>query len=328
MYLYRFDTLENVRAQRRDDPVLRARRTFGTEPDFPHAQTVQEMEMIGAGEGVFRMSFWKTWADLRTNLWPHRTGSVIQRVRKNHEALRQFKQDHDEYLEEQAWLFWAAMPLATPTDKWSPIGIPHADIEILHPDGQWMSMDRVPALTDIPGDAWDTYTLSTSADARTPLWTTVRTLASDASGTTWVILRQPSGPWGAWLGNPSRLNPLLLQLAERAALNPMTARWIYAVEYPEDIRATEIFPIFDLFSEPGLRGHWNRLRGRAPQRRWEISNDAEPRFLSDDVIEALYQELGIGESLRRGRRWSYEHLVPDLDEHEESKGGGALVASA
>lgn len=314
MYLYRFDSLEKLRAQRQTDPVLRARRTFGNEPEFLHFQVVQEMQTIGEGEGVFRMSFWKTWEDLRANLWAHRAGSGIQRVRKDHEAFASFKRDHDEYLKAQAWFYWASMPLVSANDKWSPIGIPHIDIEILHPNGQWMSMDSIPALNYIAGEGWDTYTLSGSSDTPAPLWATVRTRASDPSGSAWVVLRQPSGPWGAWLGNPSRLNPLLLHLAEQGGFNPMEVRWIYAIEYPEEVRAAEIFPVFHRCREPGLQGYWNRWMGRIPQRQWEVFNNDKPDFLSDHAINTLYADLGLEEALRRGKRWNYENLVPSLEE--------------
>lgn len=309
-YLYRFDSLEALRRQRISDPVLRGRRSYGDESTFSHQQVRTEMATIKEGEGVYRLSFWKTWDCLHLNLWSHHNGHAVQRISENHPVLAAFKRDHDEYIENYAWLYWNAMHVDTANPNWSPVGIPHADIEVLHPDGRWLPMDKMPCLSDTPVDGWKTYYIHGHSSNSTPIHTAAT--GSNENGVTWLMFRQPASPWMNVFGAQRILSQLVTAVASDAGIRPEAARWILAVEHADRVRAYEFYPRFFQPRESGLRGLINRLCGQEPPQ--EIVVDDDKRHLPEAEIETLYEAFGIPEHLRRGERWSYKHLLLPLEE--------------
>lgn len=266
--------------------------------------TVKEME------GVYRLSFWKTWDDLILNLWSHQVGCAVQRIPENHPVLAAFKRDHDEYIENSAWFYWNAMPVDSANPNWSPIGIPHADIEVLHPDGRWLSMDQIPCLSDTPVDGWKTYFINSHSPNSTPIHTA--SIESPEDCMTWVMFRQPVGPWMHVLGAPRILSQLVATVASDSGIPLEAARWVFTVEHDDGIRADEVYPRLFQPRESGLKGFINRLRGQEPPQKIVVDDDT--RHLPKAEVETLYETFGIPENLRRGGRWSYKHLLLPLEE--------------
>lgn len=146
-YLYRSDSLNCLRAQA-GDPWLRARRIRSMPDFFPHQQLVEPLNLVQPGQGVFRLSMWRTlrhaMADLAAQLRMAQIGVpppygplVLQRIRADHPMFHTYQRGDDEYLTGQAWLFWNTESCEDTRD-WSTVGISHDDIEVFHPAGAWM----------------------------------------------------------------------------------------------------------------------------------------------------------------------------------------------
>lgn len=303
-YLYRFDNLENLRKQRHGDPVLRGRRSSGNEEFFPHSQIREENNRIENGKAVYSLSFWKTWDDLLVNLYGHQTGCVVQRIPENHPELSKFKRDHDEYLKSFAWLYWNAMPINPNNPDWSPIGVPHKDIDVLHPNGKWMPMDQIQCLSVNPPDDWKAYYLNTYSSGQKLVHASKRY----TRGHIWVMLWQRTAPLIFAVNLPQKLFTLV---ADDLSIPLESARWIHVVEHSDSIGAEEIIPSIHLPREPGLRGFINRLCKIHPP--LEIIGSDNTKSLLPSETEMLYEVFGISEYLCRGDRWSNVHLLPPLE---------------
>ena len=302
MYLYRVDTIKAVSLQRLTDPVLRGRRTTGSEAYHPHKQIAQEVEQLRAGEAVFQLFFWKDWSALMANVWSHLSGGIIQRVRADHDALQRFKRDDDQYLSRDSFIFWGRFPVEDPGLKWSPVGIPHTDIEVLHPDGYWTGMDSVPALSENPGYSW-----ACAAPIRGggPLWWTICGRPGDYMKRLWVVIRQPRP-----LGRHTQTE-LIASITERENLDPAAVRWIQTYETSDAVTAEEVFvKVWPAKPTPGDR--FKQLLGRPTPRRATFT-DAHSLPLEADDVDSLYAGLGLSEWLRRGARWDYRALEAQAD---------------
>lgn len=308
-YLYRFDNLASLRKQRISDPVLRGRRSLGNEPFFPHHQIRSELAIINNENAVYRLSFWKTWDDMLLNLWSHQAGSALKRIPENHPSLCAFKRDHDEYLENYAWIYWNAMPVDLDNSDWSPIGIPHDDIEVLHPDGRWLPMNKIPCLSAITEDGWKPYYVHGSY-APTSLY--VATRNDIENGHTLVMICQCFGSLLHLLNSLHILTQLVAAVIKDFAFSPEAARWIYTVEYDNQIRAEEFYPRFSTPQIGFLKGIINHFRGMEPPQ--NIAIDYDTMHLSDSEIQTLYELFGISEYIRRGEQWSYKHLLLPLND--------------
>lgn len=266
-----------------------------------------------AGEGVYRLSFWKTWEDVLLNVWQNESGSAIQRVREDHPSLSRFLRDHDEYLVHHAWLYWNVFPIADAHPDWSYAGVPHTDIEVLHPDGRWLPMDEIPCISDHPLPGWTRYALHTFAPDPSPLFVQRTAISRDGA---LVLIRQPSGPWATFLSSTSALAPLLADFAQEIDVPLEGIRWFYALESDDAVHAQEITASFRKHREPGLRGHVHRFMGVHPTQRWFAYAEDDGRYLSEADLDRLYAAFDASEVLRRGKRWSYGHRLPAPGEME------------
>lgn len=158
-YLYRNDGLNRLRAQA-GDPWLRARRIREMPEFFPHHQLVDPLSRVQPGQGVFRLSMWRTlraaMTDLSAQLRLVQVGCqppygplVLQRIRADHPIFHTYQRGDDEYLTGQAWLFWNTESCEDTRD-WSTAGISHDDIEVFHPAGAWMPYAQWVTTWDAP----------------------------------------------------------------------------------------------------------------------------------------------------------------------------------
>jgi len=313
-YLYRYDSLDKLREQRADpaDPFLRGKRSIGDEVDYPHHQVITEMKTIADGYTVYRLSFWKSWPALLLNIWSGSTKSAIQRIPEDHPALRSFKRDHDEYLENTAWFFWNAMPTNTEKPNWSPVGIPHEDIEVLHPDGRWLPMSQIPCLNHTILTGWISYRIEGGYQDNL-LQVAVRNGVGEDKSV--VMVRQPNN-WAATLTNsPELLAKLIEQIVRDFALTPNEARWFYSVETTDTIRIEEFYLIAyqpKVGRMKKLANFFNKVA--VPEK---VKVKSKTRILPDCEIELLYGRFDLKEFLLRGEKWTYKHLVPTYEERQE-----------
>lgn len=310
-YLYRVDNFNALRRQRFTDPVLRGRRLIGNEQFYPHHQIRTANADLPAGDGVFRLSFWKSWDAMRRNLWARHKGVVIQRVPLSHQVLRNtFCRDDDEYLKHDAWLYWAQMPVDSSNDDWSPVGIPHSDIEALMPDGVWHPLGEAPGLgvTSVPG--W-THCTCTYAERTFPVH-----IASVAltSGERAVLLRKPIGPWPNTFGTLVNIIQSISQsmLAASTLSADENSRWFLAQEESDCVHVEQFFPVITP-PKAGLVAH---LKSKICARNgavWSVALRDETRFLSKAETEALYDTFDIRSALNYVSSWNYAALVPTYD---------------
>lgn len=306
MYYYRFDPIQRLIEQCRSDSEFRARRTFGTEPYHPHHQIRSAMKTVSDGEGAFQISFWRNWESMRPFLRQVGDGSVIQRVRKDHEFFRHFERDVDEFLKKEAWFFWNVFRLEQPDVRWSPVGIPHCDIEVLHPDGRWLALDAtsISEKATVPGWRISGYCVK-PVIGQISLWTSEWTQQLHKSAVYWVVIRQPYGSI-----DPDVQQQVIAVHAEQSCVDPNSVRWVHARESGEDVYAEESFPTFLEHREPGLKGLWNRCCGQRPKRSWDIKFLRPPEPLPAAEIDRLYTALGLSDWLLRGKRWRYaDHVL-------------------
>ncbi len=301
MYLYRFDTLKALLAQRRHDPVLRARRRDGTGV-FGHHQVRASHLNLAADEAVYQLSFWKSFDALKANLWAHWDGSVIQRIRTDHPSLQSFQRGDDEYLAQVAWLYWGTFLKPSADPDWAPVGIPHADIDVLDPHGEWTCMEDVEVLSDKAGEGWISVSLS-NGFRQYPIHAAQRTLANGAKA---VLLRHESA--GAF--NHTYAQWQVIEFLINEGLidgDPRSLSWYLAVELDEEIDIEEIKPTITQTKTPGLWGVIDRCRSIAPARKWTVDVPYDPHYLKASEIDDLYGAFGLEERLRRGKRWSYRN---------------------
>lgn len=311
-YLYRFDEAAALRKQRRTDKVLRGRRLTGNESEYPHHQVRTAHHHCGEGEAVFRLSFWTCFDALRMRLW-ERGNAIIQRVRADHPVLQGvFSRGADEYLVNEAWLFWATLKIDPKRTNWSPVGVDHADIEVLHPNGTWLSMDAVPSLNDAAEPGWETYWI-TRRGFRYPMHAAHRELRTGEQA---ILLRQPSGPWPTSLSLASDHQHLVQHIVNTKIEQPVGIRWFYSLESDDRVHAQEFFPLVAPYKVPGFKGTWERLRGIKPDHKWEVGVPDDTRTLSKAEMTALYDDFRIADALLRGKKWKYPDLVPSIEEME------------
>lgn len=313
MYLYRFDTLKALRSQRRYDPVLRGRRGDGN-GDFPHHQIRDAHSRKADGEAVYQLSFWKSFESLRANLWAHQDGWVIQRIPENHAGLHGFDRGDDEYLVKHAWLYWQTLPILAEKPERASIGIPHEDIEVLHPNGEWKKMEEVTILTDKLEDGWSTVWLQTS-DGEDPIRLAQRQLPTGEQA---VLIRQIYGQGPSIFNRGWRQQGLLEFLVNEGYItgDPRELRWFFALEQDEDIVAEELSPLIRETRTPGMRGAIDRLRGIKSSMQWTVNLPDHSRFIQATEVDQLYKKFGIEEALRRGKHWSYRHLAMTFEERQ------------
>lgn len=301
-YLYRHDSLDALRSQRRSDRVLRGRRRTGDEEFFPHHQAAMGHANLKAGEGVFCLSFWKSWSIMCTH---RRNGWVVQRIRADHPALEAFQRDDDEYLEQEAWIYWATMRLNPEKPDWAPNGIPHEDIEVLKPDGTWAGMDDIPALNDGAESGWTTLKFI-SGEWEFPIHIRAGNVAT---GERVVLLRKPIGPW------PNQfimLTGAVIEVIETLLdvepdLCSRDVRWIFSQETTDGVVAEEIFPVV----RPPRASWLARLTGQRSTwlRAWRIALPDGSVFLSADETRRIYVAFAIENALDYQARWNYERIA-------------------
>jgi len=321
-YLYRYDSLDKLREQRVDlaDPFLRGRRSIGNEAVNPHHQVITEMKTMADGYSVYRLSFWKSWPALLLNIWSGSTKNAIQRIPEDHPALIHFKRDHDQYLKDTAWFFWNAMPTNTVKPNWSPEGIPHEVIEVLHPDGRWLPMSQVPCLNDLILDGWKSYRIE-GGYKENILQVDVRNGVGDDKSV--VMVRQLNN-WAASLTNtPELLSKLIELIVIDFALSPNDARWFYSVEATDTICIEEFYPIAykpKVGTMERLANFFNNVM--VPE---IIKVESRTRILPDGEIESLYERFDLKEFLLRGEKWAYKHLIQTYEERQELEAKIAAV---
>ena len=104
-----------------------------------HHQIVDALTTCPPGRQIVQISFWRSLHDAlkRVPYGKHTEPYCLQRVRADHPRLRGLHFDADEHLS-CAWLLWGEVP-DTP-EGLSAVSIPHKDIEIACPAGQWMPL--------------------------------------------------------------------------------------------------------------------------------------------------------------------------------------------
>lgn len=315
-FLYRFDGFRQLREQRRTDRVLRGRLLEANEPEFPHHQINTAHQTLRQGEGVFRLSFWKSWDTMRLNVWGRREGTVLQRVRADHPVLKQmFSRDHDEYLEHEAWLYWATLPIDPEYPNWSPAGIPHQDLEVMRPDGSWVTMDDVPELNDAAGPGWSSYRFRNSSS----IFDVHAAVGTLAPGTPAVLLRKSIGPWPNLYSDLKTAVREVVQelLTTGAVADADRTRWFFAQELSNGVVADEFFPSV-LLAKTRIVERLNRLFGappRPPAITVVLSDDTSG--LSPADTAKLYSAFDILPALEYEASWHCRLLIPTEDEQRQ-----------
>lgn len=294
-YLYRFDRLDLLTNQRKtEDRLLRAARRTGSEKLFPHFQVKQAHDLVSVGQAVYRICFWKTLADALD--WPGATdGWALQRVASDHSFFKDFGCGDDEYLPESALIFWGTFQVDDDCPDWSPVGIPHSDIDVLTPDGWWRQMDEVAFFRDQDPE-WGVYHLGSSV-------LQVRTGRLAGAEQDWVFIRQRSGSGKTFLTDPYSLAPLITVIGDGLPVEPSGYRWAYAVEFPDQVVVKELQCQFVAEWPPGLRGWLARLRKQNAGVTGVVSRDRP--WGDRRAVVALYASFGIEEMLWRGESWNY-----------------------
>ena len=245
---------------------------------------------------------------MRRHLWDRHRGVLIQRVSKDHPVLTHaFFRDHDEYLKRDAWLFWTRMPINAQNPNWSPLGIPHTDIEIFNPDGSWMPFSDVDGLNNAPQQGWSVCSCS-FAEQTFPIHFASRTLVC---GKRLTLLRKPIGPWP---NTASTLQNATRQIVQRLFPNGIrtedtNARWFLAQEESHRVHAEE----FNVcFSSPkaNLFSLLRTKLGTCVQQKWSVTINDETRPLSNTETAMLYEEFGIQAALSYESNWNYSAWLP------------------
>jgi hypothetical protein len=319
MYLYRFDQLDCLKEQS-DDPVLRAKRVKQAKGVFDHFQVINELPSLAHGHGAYRFCFWKTW-EAAVRQFPRLDDTrpwLMQRIRADHPVLEQFSRDDDEYLLDDAWIYWQTAPLSEQTPDWSPAGIPHTDIEVLNPQGFWEPLATTAMLGDPDLAAWDC--VIQAGMNGTPCPTYVRSIVRSSGGDTsaWVLIRQKAGPWTSVL-NDKRLvaGTIAHCFPQLAHLNPSSTRWALALECDDRVLASEIFPSFSPAWRPGILV---RLFGGGTDDVNVHLDDRMYRAIDNTELRKMYVDFGIAEVLRLQKRYAYPaDFLENLQSQKDSQ---------
>lgn len=290
-YIYRYDTLGGLFKQRREDPVLRARQCEAT-GHFPHWQVRQEHARLKPGSAVYRMSYWLSLDIALREAARYQDGErhpVFQRVRIDHPFIESMRVGTDEYLWHKALLFWRTDGINELQRGWSPTGIPHDDIEVLHDDGSWGPMDgyRIMRVNEPCISSLTPSALSARGTVRF-------NLCEDQAGRNVMLMRERQ-VYGCALGRPPELAELLsaaIHLPGAAAAN----RWIYVWETPDRLHGQDVT---DMVVDG--RGRLQLLLARlelgcgAPA--WRVRQTIGQRGVSDSELTYLYERLGLSDLL-------------------------------
>lgn len=308
MYLYRFDLLDRLREQT-DDPVLRAKRVKQAQGVFDHFQVINELPSLAPGHGAYRFCFWKTWeAAVRQfpHFDPHSGPWLLQRIRADHPALQRFRRDHDEYLLDDAWIYWQTSRTSDEKPDWSADGIPHTDIEVLHPQGYWEQLATTTMLGEPDLNGWECILHSALHASPSPVYVRSAARYSHREIDAWVLIRQKTGPWISVLNDSAVVEGSIATYFARVAhLDARRTRWALALECSDRVLAFEIFPTFSPSWVPGLL---SRLFGRNEQFRPGIKVVADRknyRHLDDLELHSLYRDFAISDVLRLRERYRY-----------------------
>ncbi|QEM66739.1 hypothetical protein FO488_00260 [Geobacter sp. FeAm09] len=293
-YVYRYDGFESLWKQRSNDKVLRGRRSTGDE-SYRHDQVREAHSSIAEGSAVFRLSFWLNLEIAKSQVnYLHRQGSVIQRIKADHPVLGHFQRGEDQHLPGKADLYWATMAINEENPDWSPIGIPHDDIEVLLPDNTWLPMGQAGGFRDTePG--WEIF-----SDGGKNLLQIKQGQSND--GDCWVFIRQRSGLGGSAYNDSTMLTSPIETFVKAHALLPDRCRWGYALEMPDCVLAFEFFPRFMQRKRACLAGIADRLF--KIDRGWEVKVGGDFTSLDQATTSNLYSGLGCAHLLIRGGNWT------------------------
>ena len=291
MYLYRIDGLKALYEQRIEDKVLRAKRKTGYEESFSHKQIKKAHDMAPKGNAVFRYSFWMTQQLAMT--YSNRGGMLVQRINNNHPALESFERDQDEYLPDEAYLYWSIMPVNPDNPYWSPVGISHKDIEVLLLDGSsWVPMNEV-ALFREREPGWDSYWIEDGIE--------IQSKQISHSDGNWVLLRQRSECLPP-MNNQFAYTHLFKAIFNKLPYKPDSYRWFWARETSWGVLVRELSVTF-IPSSNILQSIVDSFLGRNYEWRPKV---AEKKCLSMGTIETLYDRFGISDLLLREKSWKYK----------------------
>lgn len=305
-YLYRFDMLQRLREQS-DDPHLRARRVTKVTGQFDHHQVVGELVRLREGDGIYRFCFWKNWEAAVKHMHVCSAGGspwVLQRIRANHPVFAKFERGDDEYLKDDAWIFWHTSRVDSARPDWSPEGISHDDIEVLTPEGQWERLSTSSLMRDASFDGWRLIATPGSPHP-TPVLTRAL-VRSDAGKPSeiWVLIRQTPGPWKTvWL-NPRAVSDVVSQLFPDFSYSGLhQVRWVVSLECKDRVLSAEVFPTVRARPQSLLQ----KLFPRSYPGRPDYIVDVGEQFVSLDqrTQKALYRDFGIGDVLLLERRYEY-----------------------
>lgn len=297
MYLYRYDGIAELRAQRlglAKDPVLRGARRSGYENYYPHYQIKDAHAACPKEHAVYRLSFWRSFERGLHYASASPSPSILQRVRADHSALAHFEFGDDEYLVGQAYLYWSTQPINSDNPDWSAIGIPHADLEVLLPTGEWVPMNEVPAINEDP---------------------THRIMMGDSvfrvnhikfeENKKITLIRQYSGEGFSVYCAFNLLEPLLYTLLTNGQCDP-ASKYIYTLETSDRIVAKEISPAVVYRRRRGLMGLIDRLRGTPPFLAVHIARDG--KTIEENKIRELYNAANLGWKYDLLKKWNYKAL--------------------
>lgn len=302
MYLYRCDTIGDLRSQCQHDPVLRARRDEGKALGFHHHQATAARKVAPPAHAVYRMSFWSSWQALVDNMPFSPRPYAIQRISASHPTFSLFQRGDDEHLSGQAWVYVATTPVNAENPDWSADGFPHEDIEALFPDGQWRPLTQVPTIADVDLPHWEF--LRCTVGGRTDSYS--YQVGALAGGEGAVLIRQRSTNGRIALGMPDHLTDVVAWIAARIAIVPSTLRWFYALEQESSVDAEEIFPIFAVPKQSLGASLKAWLQSSSTHTR-EALTGIRPDTMT--VAPApLYQSFGLSAYLTQITTWHYSAL--------------------
>lgn len=297
MYIYRYDPVESLYSQRLLDRVLRARRYDGR--FFPHFQLDDDFRVVPVGCADYRICFWKNFDYAKANPTFFKEDWALLRIKSDHAVLKSFMRGDDEYPKDKngvftAYIYWATMEVCEKRPDFSPCGIPHEDIEVLLPNGEWTAMDDVPLFKD-PGADWicNEFTLSTGS-----ICCTYFKVGKDMAGNDWLLIRQLSMICGNLANHAETLN-ILLDFARKIISKKHNVRIAYALEMHDGFL---VYELFDMRKPRSLISSFLELMGC----RWADTNpQKQPLELDMDTIADIYKGFGCGELLERGAIWDY-----------------------
>ncbi|MCP1671333.1 hypothetical protein J2T34_001812 [Kerstersia gyiorum] len=229
---------------------------------------------------------------------------MVQRVSEDHHCLKDFRRGEDEYLQDCAWLYWTIQDINPGNPDWSPIGIPHTDIEVLHPDGQWLNMEDIPVLTHHTKQNWKSVDFGMPVE-RYPVYWAVK---QRSNGEQIVLIRQPYRVGRCHIECNDEHAQIILHILRECAFssrNISRTRWFYAHESGDYIVSEELQPVI----RRGLKGYLKKLIARWNTNMlhcdWNVSLPKSGSFCRDSQTDELYKEFNLAGLLLRGERWTY-----------------------